>query len=66
MTSFLQVLRFSPSNAEAMEELVKLYVKLGDEEKAAKYRTKLEIVSENIRKDREATVLSQKEEALLN
>lgn len=66
VTSFLQVLRFSPSNAEAMEELVKLYVKLGDEEKAAKYRTKLEIVSENIRKDREATVLSQKEEALLN
>lgn len=66
VASFLQVLRFSPSNAEAMEELVKLYEKLGDEEKAAKYRTKLEIVSENAKKDREEAELSRKEETMLN
>lgn len=66
VASFLQVLRFSPSNAEAMEELVKLYEKLGDEEKAAKYRTKLEIVSENAKKDREVAELSRKEETMLN
>lgn len=66
VASFLQVLRFSPSNAEAMEELVKLYEKLGDEEKAAKYRTKLEIVSENAKKDREVAELSRKGETMLN
>lgn len=66
VASFLQVLRFSPNNAEAMEELVKLYEKLGDEEKAAKYRTKLEIVSENAKKDREVAELSRKEETMLN
>ena len=66
VASFLQVLRFSPSNAEAMEELVKLYEKLVDEEKAAKYRTKLEIVSENAKKDREVAELSRKEETMLN
>lgn len=66
VASFLQVLRFSPSNAEAMEELVKLYEKLGDEEKAAKYRTKLEIVSENAKKDREEAELSRKEKTMLN
>ena len=66
VASFLQVLRFSPSNAEAMKELVKLYEKLGDEEKAAKYRTKLEIVSENAKKDREVAELSRKEETMLN
>lgn len=66
VASFLQVLRFSPSNAEAMEELVKLYEKLGDEEKAAKYRTKLGIVSENAKKDREVAELSRKEETMLN
>ena len=66
VASFLQVLRFSPSNAEAMKELVKLYEKLGDEEKVAKYRTKLEIVSENAKKDREVAELSRKEETMLN
>ena len=66
VASFLQVLRFSPSNAEAMKELVKLYEKLVDEEKAAKYRTKLEIVSENAKKDREVAELSRKEETMLN
>lgn len=66
VASFLQVLRYSPSNAEAMDELVKLYDKLGDEEKAAKYRTKLEIVRENVKKDRAEAELSRCQETKLN
>ena len=49
---FLQVLKYSPSNIEAMDELVKIYERLGNEEKALKYRTKLEIVRENAAKDK--------------
>ena len=66
VASFLQVLRYSPSNAEAMEELVKLYEKLGDKEMAAKYRTKLEIVRENVKKDREEAELARRKETKLN
>ena len=35
-----------------MDELVKIYERLGNEEKALKYRTKLEIVRENAAKDK--------------
>lgn len=66
VASFLKVLRYSPSNAEAMDELVKLYDKMEDEEKAAKYRTKLEIVRENARKDRAEAELSHCEDTKLN
>lgn len=66
VASFLQVLRYSPSNAEAMEELVKLYERLGDKEMADKYRTKLEIVRENVKKDREEAELSRLKETKLN
>ena len=53
IASFLQVLRFSPSNEETMEELVKLYENIGDEERASKYRNKIQLVRENAEKDRE-------------
>ena len=43
-----------------------LYEKMGDEEKAAKYRTKLEIVRENAEKDRAEAELSRREETKLN
>ena len=63
---FLEVLRLSPSNGETMKELIHLYEKMGDEEKAAKYRTKLEIVRENAEKDRAEAELSRREETKLN
>lgn len=49
---FLKVLKLSPSNAETMKELIKIYEAEGDEEKAEKYRKKVEIVAENAEKDR--------------
>lgn len=48
-----QVLKLSPSNSEAMKELVNVYEKLGEEKMAEKYRKKIEIVAENVEKDRE-------------
>lgn len=63
---FIEVLRFSPSNAEAMKELIHIYEKLGDEEKASKYRKKLEIVQENARKDRADAELLRREDTKLN
>lgn len=50
---FTEVLKYSPSHLETMEELVKLYEKLGDEEKAKKYADKAEIVKDNMEKDRQ-------------
>ncbi len=50
---YLEVLKLSPSNKDAMEELVKLYRFLGNEEKVRKYETKLKIVAENAEADRE-------------
>ncbi len=49
---FTEVLKYAPSNIESMEELVKLYEKAGDAEKAEKYRKKIGIVKDNIEKDR--------------
>ena len=45
--AFKKVLTLSPSNTDAMEELVHLYEALGDAENAAKYRTKIGIVNRN-------------------
>ena len=50
---FLKVLQYSPSNTDAMEELVKLYEASGNEEKAEKYRKKILLVRENAEKDRQ-------------
>lgn len=52
VSCFLQVLKLSPSNMDTMKELVKLYELLGDDEKAEKYRKKVDIIAENIEKDR--------------
>ena len=41
---FLNVLRLSPSNTDAMDALTALYEALGESEKAEKYRKKAEIV----------------------
>ena len=51
---YLQVLKLSPSNKEAMEEVVEIYKFLGDEEKVDKYTKKIAIVTENAEADREA------------
>lgn len=53
VSCFTEVLKYSPSHIETMEELVKLYEKLGDEEKAKKYADKAEIVRDNMEKDRQ-------------
>lgn len=53
VSCFTEVLKYAPSNIESMEELVKLYEKLGDEEKAKKYASKAEIVKDNMEKDRQ-------------
>lgn len=44
---FKEVLRLSPSNTDAMEELAAIYALAGDEENAAKYRNKIRIVRNN-------------------
>ena len=49
---FLEVLKLSPSNLETMEELVKIYQKLGEEDKAEKYRTKIQVVKNNAALDK--------------
>ena len=41
---FLNVLKLSPSNAEAMDALAELYARSGDAEKSEKYRTKAALV----------------------
>ena len=49
---FTEVLKYAPSNIESMEELVKLYEKTGNAEKAEKYTKKIGIVKDNMEKDR--------------
>ena len=48
----LKVLSLAPSNTECMEKLEKLYQKQGNEEKAEKYRRKIQIVKDNLMQDR--------------
>lgn len=44
---YKRVLRLSPSNTDAMEELAAIYALAGDEKNASKYRKKIEIVRSN-------------------
>ena len=41
---YKKVLRLSPSNTDAMQELAVIYALEGDEENAAKYSTKIDVV----------------------
>ncbi len=50
---YLEVLKLSPSNRDAMGELVKLYRFLGNDEAADKYSKKIDIVAQNAEADRE-------------
>lgn len=47
-----EVLKYAPSQIEAMDELVKLYEKIGDAEKVKKYTDKIEIVKANMESDK--------------
>ena len=51
-TEFLQVLQLSPSNLEAMDELVKIYKEKGDAVKVEKYEKKMEVVKANMELDK--------------
>lgn len=53
VSCFTEVLKYAPSHIDAMEELVKLYEKLGDNEKSKKYANKIEVVKSNIEKDKQ-------------
>ena len=50
--AFISVLRVSPSNLYAMEELVHLYKSQGRNDMATKYENKIALVQENAEKDR--------------
>lgn len=62
--SFLKVLQLSPSNLDTMEELVEVYNAMRNEEKVQKYKHKIEIVKENIEKDRNIMPVSEEKEKL--
>ena len=47
----LTCLRYSPSNTDAMKELAELYQAAGDDDKAKKYRDKIELVEHNRKLD---------------
>lgn len=59
---FKRVLKLSPSNTDAMTELIKIYEQTGDEEKVHKYRNKVAIVRENAEKDRQEAEKAVKDE----
>jgi hypothetical protein len=46
------VLRLSPSNIDAMEELVHLYEAIGDAVNAEKYRKKIGIINRNLEEEK--------------
>ena len=50
--NYLKVLKLSPSNLEAMEELVRCYGILGDAEKVEKYTKKMGVIKGNMELDR--------------
>ena len=50
--NYLKVLKLSPSNLEAMEELVRMYEVLGDAEKVEKYTKKMGVIKGNMELDR--------------
>ncbi len=49
---FKKALQLSPSNIQTMEELIKAYELIGEEDLAEKYRKKIAIVEENAEKDK--------------
>jgi len=51
--SYKTALQYSPSNTEILQKLVVLCEKSGDVNNAVKYQTKIKVVSENMRLDRE-------------
>ena len=50
--SFLKVLKLSPSNIEAMTELVEIYKNTGEKELEEKYANKIKLVQRNIEEER--------------
>ncbi len=50
--AFKRVLRLSPSNIDAMDELVHLYEATGDTANAAKYRNKIGIINRNLEEEK--------------
>ena len=50
--AFKRVLRLSPSNIDAMEELVHLYEAIGDTVNVAKYRNKIGIINRNFEEEK--------------
>jgi tetratricopeptide (TPR) repeat protein len=63
IADFKKVLQLSPSNIDAMEELIRIYEVLGQEEMVKKYKNKVQIVRENAEKDR-LQVFEEKNEKL--
>ncbi|MCQ2554098.1 MAG: tetratricopeptide repeat protein [Clostridia bacterium] len=51
--NYLEVLKYSPSNEDAITKLAVLYRKTGDTEKANKFENKLEVVKNNQELDRQ-------------
>ena len=62
----LEVLKLSPSNTDVMKELVEMYREIGDEEKVAKYESKINVVMGNIEKDREEKAKAKAEAAAMS
>ncbi len=50
---FIETLKLSPSNIDAMKELVDIYSAAGDQTNAEKYRAKIRIVETNMELDRQ-------------
>ncbi len=61
---YLQVLKLSPSNLEAMDDLIKAYEAVGDEAKVEKYTKKIEVIKANIELDKAEAAKAQMEAAV--
>lgn len=59
---FREVLKFSPSNEDAIEQMTELCEEIGDEEGLKKYSAKLDIVKANREKDREDKMKNAEQE----
>lgn len=58
----LACLRYSPSNTDAMNELAEIYEEAGDDVKAEKYRSKIQLVEQNRELDRQERAKENAEE----
>ena len=56
--AFKRVLKLSPSNIDAMDELVHLYEAIGDTANATKYRNKIGIVRRNLEEEKSDNIYS--------